>query len=89
MQNNFYVKESTTNFASKWQKPLPQNEAALEGKEIDWLYPTSRDEMIGNSKFVEEYNKLLNEFENRKQQYLIDNPDMKNIIDDCTTGDWK
>ena len=89
MQNNFYVRESTTNFASKWQKPLPQNEKALEGKNIDWLYDKSRDEMIGNSKFVEVFTSLLNEFNNKKEEYLKNNPTVKDIIYDCTEGDWK
>ena len=89
MPNGFYIRESTTNFASKWQEPLPQNASALENEVIDWLYPTSRDNMIGNKIFVKEFNKLLKEFETKKKQYLIDNPKMQAIIDDCTVGDWK
>ena len=89
MSNSFYIRESTTNFASKWQAPLLQNEKALEGKDIDWLYPTSRDEMIGNEIFVKEYDKLIKTFYKRKKKYLTDHPEVQKIIEDCTIGDWR
>lgn len=88
MPNSFYIRETTTNFASKWQPPLPQNAEALKDCDTEFLYD-SRDNLPGNSEFVEVWNELLKTFETRKNEYAEENPEILKIVEDCTTGDWR
>lgn len=90
MPNNFYINETKTNFASKWQLPLPQNKKQLEDYTKDsskFVYGKySRDDLIGNETFKKEWLRYMEEFENIKNKYYAQN---KEIVDDCTIGDWR
>lgn len=90
--NKFYIKETSTNFKSGWEKPLPQNEKFIPEeyrKAENFLYgDVRRDEMIGNSEFVFRWDGL-------KEQLLAlqdawkSTPDIAEALEACTNGDWK
>lgn len=86
--NGFYIKESTTNFASKWYKPLPHNAKPLEGHDIDFVYGNFED-VAGNKKFLEVWNDLVETWKKNKEEYTKENPEILEIVKDCTTGDWR
>lgn len=88
MPNSFYINESTTNFASKWYKPLPQNKKPLEGKDIDFVYGDF-DSVAGNKEFLKEWNALVDIWNRNKEEYTQQNPEILEIVKDCTTGDWR
>lgn len=90
--NTFYIKETSTNFKSGWEKPLPQNadKIPVQYQNADnFLYGNkSRDEMIGNEEFVARWNELKEELLELQGKWL-DTPDIAEAIKDCTEGDWK
>lgn len=90
--NNFYIKETQTNFKSGWEKPLPQNvdRVPVQYQNADnFLYgDKSRDDMIGNEEFVARWNELKEELLELQGKWL-DTPDIASAIKDCTDGDWK
>lgn len=90
--NNFYIKETPTNFKSGWEKPLPQNQSKIpeEYQNADnFLYgDKSRDDMIGNEEFVYKWNEYKNVLTELQGKWL-DTPDIASAIEDCTNGDWK
>lgn len=88
MPNGFYINESTTNFASKWYKPLPQNKKPLEGKEIDFVYGDF-DSVAGNKEFLKELDALVGIWNRNKEEYTRQNPEILEIVKDCTIGDWR
>lgn len=90
IENRFYINETKTNFASKWELPLEHNKKALKDVELndtDFTYKGQhRDELLGNSHFVELWNNYLKEFYNIKNIYYDSN---KETVDACINGDWK
>ena len=89
MPNNFYINETKTNFASKWEMPLEQNKLALNDVHLnsdDFVYNQHRNELIGNKTFVEEWNKYIEKYNHIKNNYYENN---KEIVDACTKGEWK
>lgn len=87
--NTFYINETTTNFASKWELPLEQNKKMLERANLDsndFIYKNGRDKLIGNKHFVEIWNKYLKQFYSLKDEYYREH---KDLIDACTTGEWR
>lgn len=93
MENKFYINETTTNFASKWQGPLAHNKKAFEQTKLDNSIFTyggkDRNEMIGNKRFIEIWDGYMKQYQEIKDSYLFQNPNAKEIIEDCTKGDWK
>lgn len=90
--NNFYIKETQTNFKSGWEKPLPQNvdKIPVQYQNADnFLYgDMRRDDMIGNEEFVHRWNELKEELLELQGKWL-DTPDIAEAIEACTNGDWK
>ena len=90
--NNFYIKETPTNFKSGWEKPLPQNvdKIPVQYQNADnFLYGNkSRDEMIGNEEFVYRWNELKEQLTELQGKWM-DTSDIADAIKDCTDGDWK
>lgn len=90
MKNMFYINETKTNFASKWQKPLPQNTDDINSQDLEtskFVYGNmSRDDLPGNRHFVELLNKYHLEFENMRVKYYESH---KELVDSCTKGEWK
>lgn len=87
--NIFYINETQTNFASKWELPLEQNKKKLENIKLnknDFIYENGRDTLIGNKYFVELWTKYTNKFYSMKNKYYASH---KDLVDDCTTGDWR
>lgn len=93
MENRFYINETTTNFASKWQGPLEHNKQAFAQTHLDNSIFTyggkDRNEMIGNKRFKEIWNNYMKQYQIIKDNYLFENPNAKEIIDACMKGDWK
>lgn len=90
--NNFYIKETSTNFKSGWEKPLPQNADKVPVQyqnSENFLYGDQRrDDMVGNKTFVarfEEYKNILTELQGK----WLDDPMYAQAIEDCTKGEWK
>lgn len=90
--NRFYIKETTTNFKSGWERPLPQNEKFIPEEYQDpsnFLYgDVRRDEMIGNGEFVYRWNELKEQL-SALQDAWKSTPDIAEAIEACTNGDWK
>lgn len=45
--------------------------------------------MIGNKRFIEIWDGYMKQYQEIKDSYLFQNPNAKEIIEDCTKGDWK
>lgn len=90
MENKFYTNETKTNFASKWEMPLPQNEVYLKDIDLNpqqFVYGSfHRDSLPGNAHFVELWNMYLKEFYEIKRKYYEEN---ESIVCDCSIGAWK
>ena len=93
MENRFYINETTTNFASKWQGPLEHNKQAFAQTHLDNSIFTyggkDRNEMIGNKRFKEIWEGYMRDYQTIKDNYLFENPNAKEIIEDCTKGEWR
>ena len=90
MPNSFYIKETQTNFASKWEAPLLQNKLALKNIKLNddmFVYGNKhRDELPGNKSFVKLWDDYLMELKNISDEYYKTHSE---IVNDCITGDWK
>jgi hypothetical protein len=49
MKNQYYINESTTNFASKFFKPLPQNDVFEQ--DINWKFDADPRHVVGSEVF--------------------------------------
>ena len=90
--NNFYIKESQTNFKSGWDWPNDVNKKYIPEEYISedkFVYgKTKRDELVGNKEFQylwEEGTKTLEFLQNSWRN----EPDIKEALDACENGDWK
>ena len=88
IENTFYTKETLTNFASKWEMPLPQNVSKLKGKiqNEDFVYDKPRDALPGNKTFVKLWKEYTAQFYKMQKEYYDSH---KELVDECNTGDWR
>lgn len=90
--NNFYIKESQTNFKSGWDWPNDINKQYIPEEYITedkFVYgKTKRDELIGNKEF-----KTLWDEGTKQLKFLQDawrnEPDIGEALEACENGDWK